>query len=142
MLLTAVPAREINMDGELHVTGACCGDGAIMGYTCQSCRDTVHQQPIHGGIADSCETCDREDWDPFGTHPTDKDGFVDYKETFEAIRWRDGYGLVHLAWVGKWRVALGCALSPHPYPTPSDAEWPTCLDCVMNEMSTTRYRQP
>jgi hypothetical protein len=141
MLLTAVPAREANMDGELHVTGACCID-SIMGDDCPKCGGILHQQPVYHGIADLCEVCDIDVWEPFGTYGTDKGGFVDHRETLEAIRWRDEGGVVHLAWVGKMRVALGCGLSPYPRPEPVEDAWPTCLDCVVNEASKTRFRAP
>lgn len=140
--LTAVVAYETDMDGELHVTGACCGDGSIMGKECPHCGGVEHAQPVYGGISYVCEGCEIDVWEPFGTYATDKNGFVNHQQTLEAIRWRGEDGIVHLAWVGEYRLALGCGLSPFPRPVPVDDPYPSCFECIVNDMQRKRFRQP
>lgn len=141
MNLVTVAAREINIDGELHVTGACCVD-AIMGHDCPKCGGTVHQQPVYHGIADYCENCDADAWSPFGTYDVDKDGFVT-PGMLEEIIWQCDEGLMHLAWISRWRSAYGCGVAAYPKPVAVvDQEWPTCLECIAHTLSNRRFRQP
>ena len=72
---------EINIDGEIHVAGECCGDGYVTGSVCRrlvdgvACGARVHEQPVYGGIATTCERCDRKDWSVAGTYIKDSGGF-------------------------------------------------------------------
>jgi len=69
--------REANLDGTLHVTGACCDEeDSILGRTCTvpGCGGRVHVQPVYGGLLDVCERCERDQWawSPRGHFLTDR----------------------------------------------------------------------
>lgn len=59
---------EINIDGELHVSGTdkCCDV-----RPCPRCNAPQHYQPVYGGIAYCCERCDADRWRSRGTYVTD-----------------------------------------------------------------------
>lgn len=62
---------EVDLDGTLHVRGACCDEHSILGEVCRrpGCGGRVHVQPIYGGLWEVCERCevDRASWRPRGS---------------------------------------------------------------------------
>lgn len=62
---------EADLDGTLHVLGACCDPESALGRTCAHCRGRVHAQPARGRVLERCERCDDHLWQPRGTLRTD-----------------------------------------------------------------------